>query len=131
MSFKKGDRGWFHTDRSGIGNVTTKERFEWYGHQKLEEAKTGFFHPAWREHGPADTLISEVWSLELGANMVLLFSATILWLFFIAAQRNEDIGPIEAGHLPKRPSKLPYQSEKVQAWHWKDGHPYIFFSWIK
>lgn len=51
----------------------------------------------------------------------VVFSYYFVAFFFISAQRNEDIGSIEAGHLPKRPRKLSYQSEKVQAQHWRES----------
>lgn len=120
MSFKKGDKGRFDTDRRERGNVTTEAETgvvqpqveEFWQPPETGRGKDWILPSSPREHDLADTLISELWSLELRANKFLLFSATTLWHFFTATQGNKYIGPIEGGHLPKRPSKLPYQSEK-------------------
>lgn len=131
VSFKKGERGWFDWDRNGIGNVTTKEILEWCGHQKLEEAKTGFFHPAWKEYGPADNLISEFWSLELRANTVQLFSATTLWHFFLYLPKEmKTLGLLKLDIFLKGPEN--YHINPKRCRHSIEGNPYIFSpNWIR
>lgn len=58
-------------------------------HRKLGKARENPFQSPLREHGPADTSVSDLQPLELSENTVLLYKAPGLWYAVMAATEND------------------------------------------